>query len=72
MSEDISPRIPAIRKFDGKNYRVWREQIKAYLTAKDAWGVLSEDKPARPISLADTKTRSKTAAEDGVERHYFA
>lgn len=72
MSEETStPRIPAIRKFDGKNYRVWREQMKSYLTAKDAWGVLSEAAPLRPTTLGESKTRSKTIAADDAERQYF-
>lgn len=46
----------SIRKFDGRNFAVWKSQIQAYLVVKDVWDAIDKDPPAGSHSGA-TVTR---------------
>lgn len=50
-----------VRKYDGKNFSVWKEQMKGYLTLRGVVDVLKATRP--PFPRPDTKMTDKDRAE---------
>ena len=48
----------SVRKFDGKNFLVWKAQMEAYLTIKECMDVVTTD---RPRGTQDEKLKAERA-----------